>query len=199
MNKNRFINDVIKPWEELNLLLVKQFAFQPDLSDVTRLAGGISIALRHQVDFSELSDRQTNEMCFSQNLIVDAGDYYKHGELRNTSRNCPMVVVSNFEYKDNEFAFLRNTVLIEHYTHGSYDFMKESLKAIQFWIQQHGYEITWQSEIKFAPRCFQHEAMLKFDPKYCFEMSSTRIQFFKENNAGALEPYSPEEVRFAVY
>jgi hypothetical protein len=50
MSALRFLNDVVKPWDELNALLAKRLALQPDLSDVTRLAGSLAVAIRHQVD-----------------------------------------------------------------------------------------------------------------------------------------------------
>lgn len=44
----RLINDVVKPWEELNALLVQRFAFQPDLSDVTHLASALAVSIKHE-------------------------------------------------------------------------------------------------------------------------------------------------------
>ena len=46
----RFLTYLVKPWDELNLLLSQRFAFQPDMSDVTRLAGSLAIATKHQAE-----------------------------------------------------------------------------------------------------------------------------------------------------
>lgn len=64
MTKLKFMNHVLRPRDELNELLSLQYAFQPDLSAVTRLAGNIAIAIRHQVDFSSLNDKQANNLSY---------------------------------------------------------------------------------------------------------------------------------------
>jgi len=60
MSAHRFLNDIVKPWDELNKLLGERLALQPDLSDVTRLAGALAVAIRHQVDVADLKDFQVN-------------------------------------------------------------------------------------------------------------------------------------------
>jgi len=57
VNPQRFVNDVVKPWDELNALLSQRYAFQPDLSDVTRLAGTLAVAIKHQADLAGYTDR----------------------------------------------------------------------------------------------------------------------------------------------
>ena len=47
MTPQRFLNDIVKPYDKLNSLLVQQLAFEPNLSDVTRLAGSIATSIRH--------------------------------------------------------------------------------------------------------------------------------------------------------
>src|SRR3972149_4774264 len=41
----RFRTYLVKPWDELNLLLSQRFAFQPEMSDVTRHAGALAVAI----------------------------------------------------------------------------------------------------------------------------------------------------------
>lgn len=200
MTPLRFINDVIKPWDELNQFLRMDYALQPDLSDVTRLAGQIAVSLRHQLDFSELTQSQAFQKCPVLPLIVDAGDYWKHGELRDSTRNCKIVTASNFEYSEgNGFRFIRNKALLDHPEMGEHDFLEISLAAIHFWIQQHGFDSTWDGAILESDRPFEPAARLRFEPRYCIHMSSTRIQIVRSVGEGDYQPYAPADVRFEVY
>ncbi|MDQ6955790.1 MAG: hypothetical protein Q9M21_01205 [Mariprofundaceae bacterium] len=200
MTHHRFINDILKPWDELNLLLSQQYAFQPDLSDITRLAGSIAVSIRHQVDSSELNDKQINELSRAHQIISDAGDYWKHGELKKEERNSPITVAAAFEYReDKTFRFIRNIVTIEHKSLGSHDFMAASSEAARFWMSQNGYSLQWEGVPSVAPFVYNNAAKLKFNPKYCFSMSSVQLKFFKMTDTEGLIPFDPPNVRFEVY
>ncbi|MEJ1379839.1 MAG: hypothetical protein RPT95_02490 [Candidatus Sedimenticola sp. (ex Thyasira tokunagai)] len=200
MNPHRFINDIVKPWDELNSFLARQYAFQPDLSDITRLAGNIAVSIRHQVDFVELNDKQANNLSQAHKIICDAGDYWKHGSLRKEERNCVITVAAAFEYAENgTFRFIRNIVTLAHNSLGERDFLETSAEATRFWMSQHGFNAEWTGIPTCAPPKFEHAARLQFDPKYCINMSSTQIKFFKKAANGQLMPFDPPEVRFEVY
>jgi hypothetical protein len=99
VNPQRFVNDVVKPWDELNALLVQRYAFQPDLSDVTRLAGALAVAIKHQADLAGCTDRSAIDAASLENkLMSDVGDFWKHGPLRESSRNNSLSVSAMFEY-----------------------------------------------------------------------------------------------------
>ena len=78
LNPQRFVNDVVKAWDELNALLSQRYAFQPDVSDVTRLAGALAVAVKHQADLAGHTDRSAidaasldnkpSSMCRSVNM-----------------------------------------------------------------------------------------------------------------------------------
>jgi hypothetical protein len=200
MTPHRFINDVLKPWDELNSLLSKQYAFQPDLSDVSRLTGNIAVSIRHQVDFSDLNDKQANELSPPHKLISDSGDYWKHGSLRKEERNSPITVAATFEYKDGPlFRFIRNALTIEHKSLGKHDFMVTSAEAARFWMSQHGFNIEWRGVPDVAPFVYEPSARLKFNSKYCVSMSSVQLQFLKIDGSSKLAPFDPPDVRFEVY
>ena len=200
MTPQRFINDILKPWDELNTLLAKQYAFQPDLSDVSRLAGNIAVSIRHQVDFSELNDKQANELSPPHKLMSDAGDYWKHGNLRKEERNSTISVSATFEYKDGpEFRFIRNTVMLEHQSLGKHDFMVVAAEAARFWISQHGFNINWRGIPDAELFVYEPAARLKFNPKYCASMSSVQLQFLKMDTSNKLVPFDPPDVKFEVY
>ena len=200
MTPQRFANDILKPWDELNALLSQQYAFQPELSDVSRLAGNVAVAIRHQIDFSDLNDKQANELCHAHQLISDAGDYWKHGSLRREERNSPLSVAAAFEYReDKTFSFLRNILTINHSSLGEHDFMQTSAEAARFWMTQKGFSSEWKGESFLAPVIYENAARLKFDAKYCISMSSVQLRFFKKDRGGELIPVDPPEVRFEVY
>lgn len=200
MNAQRIINDIVKPWDELNSLLRENFALQPDLSDITRLAGGIAVAIRHQVDFSPLDDKQANQLCTSHRIISDAGDYWKHGNLRNEQRNSPITVSAAFEFSESlGFRFIRNIICVEHKTLGVHDFMETSATAIKFWLNQHNININWQGAVLECQNNFEPKARLRFNPKYCILMSNIQLRFLKRNSDGTYTPTDPPEVKFEVY
>lgn len=94
----RLINDIVKPWEELNVLLVQRFAFQPDLSDVTRLASALAVSIKHQADLRGISRSVIDSASNENRIMSDVADAVKHGQLRDPSRNNRLDVVSWFEY-----------------------------------------------------------------------------------------------------
>src|SRR5258706_9729579 len=83
----RLINDVIKPWEELNSLLVQRLALQPDLSDITRLASALAVSIKHQADLRGVPRNAVDSASNENRIISDVADATKHGQLRDSSRN----------------------------------------------------------------------------------------------------------------
>lgn len=132
----RLINNVIKPWEELNALLAERFAFQPDLSDVTRLASALAVSIKHQADQRGVSQSAVDSVSFENRLMSDVADAAKHGQLRDSARNNKLYVASCFEYAGTRgFRFIRNTVTIAHATSGEHDFMVTALSALAIgWV-----------------------------------------------------------------
>lgn len=200
MSDLRFLNDVAKPWDELNSLLVERLALQPDVSDVTRLAGSLAVSIRHQVDAAGLKDSVANAESLEHRIIADAADYWKHGSLRNPGRNSTLSTEALFEYKTGEgFSFIRNALFVEHATIGKHDFLITALAAIQFWIRRRPIATTWHGVLKEHPQAFYPTAHLTFDPKRCISMKQTRLRFFSKQPDGSLIPVDPPEVQFAVY
>lgn len=203
----KFLNDVAKPWDELNALLVERFAFQPDLSTVTTLVSAISTAIKHQVDILAV-DKNCSPQKLQQEadaesegarLISDVSDAAKHVVLRNPARQNSVFVAAMFEVNsDGNFRFLRNGVFIEHATIGRRDFMHASLAAIKYWSSKRKLSINWAASIREASAEFFPTAFLHFNSKYCINMKSSRIMCFRRDESGALQPFDPGEVRFEV-
>jgi len=196
----RFLNDIVKPWDELNTLLVRRLALQPDLSDVTRLAGALAVAIRHQVDVVGIKDAEANAECIEHRIICDVGDFYKHGSLRDPSRNNSFSTEAHFLYGPGKgFSFLRNVLFVEHATLGKHDFLKTALVAINYWINKRALSVSWQGEVLESPTKFHEEAFLSFESEKCISMNQVHLGFFLKGEDGALQRVDPPEVRFAVY
>ena len=199
MTPIRFANDILKPWDELNSLLCQQYAFQPDVSDISRMAGNIAVSIRHQIDFSELSDHEANKLSRAHQVIADSGDFWKHGKLRKEARNSPISVAAAFEYRsDEKYRFLRNIVSISHHSLGEYDFMVISAEAAKFWMSQRCFYIAWNGVPSIASAVYEDTARLKFDPKQCINLSCIQVKFFSKTEDGFLIPLNPPCVRFEV-
>ena len=201
VNPQRFVNDVVKPWDELNALLSQRYAFQPDLSDVTRLAGALAVAIKHQADVAGYADRSAIDAASLDNkLMSDVGDFWKHGPLRDSRRDNSLSVSAMFEYSpDWGFRFLRNGLFIQHATLGDHDFMHTSLAAIRYWLTTQRIGLSWSGAVAEGPAEFHPTAFLHYDPKYCISMSSTRFRFFARSGDGDLVPTDPPEVRIEIY
>lgn len=196
----QLINDVIKPWEELNALLVQRFAFQPDRSDATRLASTLAISLKHQTDLRGEARKAVDSASFENRLMSDVADYAKHGPLHISSRNSKLYVASCFEYNaDRGFRFIRNLVTIAHAGTGEHDFMATSLTALHYWMHHIGFSLNRDLAISEGPAEFHPSAYLYFNPKYCIKMKETRLKFVERLSDGTYQPVDPAEVRFEVF
>lgn len=195
----RLINDVVKPWDELNALLVQRFAFQPDLSDVTRLASALAVSIKHQVDLRGISRSAVDSASDANRIMSDVADVAKHGQLRDPSRNNRLSVASCFEYAAGRgFRFIRNAISIEHATSGELDFMTTALAAAQYWMHFLAFTLNRKLAIAEASDEFFPSAYLYFNPKYCINMKQTRLKFFEKKD-GSYRPVDPPQVMFEVF
>ena len=201
VNPQRFVNDVVKPWDEFNGLLSQRYAFQPDLSDVTRLAGALAVAIKHQADLAGYADRSAIDAASLDNkLMSDVGDFWKHGPLRDSGRNNSLSVSAMFEYHPGRgFRFLRNGLFNQHASLGEHDFMHTSLAAIRYWLTTQRIGLSWSGAIAEGPAEFYPTALFRYNPRYCISMSSTRVRFLARSGGGDLVPTDPPEVRIEIY
>jgi hypothetical protein len=196
----RYFSDIVQPWDELNGLLAKRLALQPDPSDVTRLAGSLAVAIRHQVEILGIKDSQANAECFDHRVISGTADFWKHGSLRKQERNNCFSAESFFKYESEKgFSFLRNALFVEHVSLGKHDFLQASLAAIYYWINKRGFNVVWQGTVRENPTEFFEEAFLNFESEKCIALSQVRLSFFSRQQNGLLESVDPPEARFAVY
>ena len=201
MSQHRFVNDVVKPWDELNALLSQRYAFEPKLSDVTRLAGALAVAIKHQADLAGYATRTDIDAASVDNkLMSDVGDFWKHGPLRDSTRNNSMSVIALFEYDAAQgFRFIRNGLFIEHASLGEHDFMHVSRAAILYWLTTLRIDLRWSGVVAEGPTTFHPTAFLTYEPNYCIHMSNTRYRFLSRAAHGGLVPTDPPEVRVEIY
>lgn len=197
----KFLNDIAKPWDELNELLAGRYAVQPELSTITARATALSHSIRHQVDVLAVErglrkrlERQNlqndiNAECPAVQLITDVSDSSKHIQLDRESRHSTLFVAAMFEVNQaNHLRFLRNGVFVEHASLGRQDFMHQALLAIEYWEKKRSLKTDWKRTIREESADFTPEEVLHFDPKYCIRMSSTRCLFFRRDPTGLLRP-----------
>lgn len=201
MNKKevQFINDILKPWDELNDLLAKPYAYEPGISDIIRMAGNLAIALKHQCDLEKKNRKQIDQLSSANKIMSDVADMIKHRELRDKSRENELYAVASFECFEDKFKFLRTIIYVEYPDGKKFDFIIETAKAIKFWINESNLNISKPLNIKLCAEDFQKNAILYYNPLKCIHMKSTRIQTYRKNSNGDLELFDPKNVRLALY
>lgn len=196
----QLLTNVVKPWDELNALLAERLAFQPEISDVTRLVGALAVALKHQPEAANIDPSQVHCESIENKIIADIGDTWKHGALRDPTRRCEITVGARFECNaESKFRFLRNVVTVRHASQGDVDFMETARAAIIYWITKMRLGVNWQPQIAEGPTEFFEEAFLFFDPRYQIQISAIELQIVRRTEDGTVEPYDAHEIRFAVY
>lgn len=196
----QFLTNIVKPWDELNVLLAQRLAFQPEISDVTRLAGALAVAIKHQPEAVKVDPKLVLGESPENRIMSDVGDAWKHGTLDIPARRNRLTVGAQFECNsENKYRFVRNVVTVHHASQGDLDFITTSGAAIAYWIGKLNLGINWQPKVAEGPAEFHDEAFLFFDPKYQISMSATNLRVVRRGVDGVLVPYDPSEVRFAVY
>lgn len=189
--EHKFINDILKPWDELNELLSLPYCVEPSLSTITKMATDISIAISHFAENSEIKSRsEVAKECLNNQLMVDISDKSKHSKLKKVKRENEIKVASLFEYVEpSKFKFLRNKIIIEHNTYGKSDFMETSLNAILYWTSLLNLDV--KRELTIKDNNVSEKATLIFNPKYCIHAEKTNYNFLKRNELGVLVDFKP--------
>jgi len=196
----RFITNIIRPWNELNAVLSRRYALQPDYCDITRMCGSLAVSIKHEAEFAGIPRGTVDTESPENKLMSDVGDAYKHGTLKNSARQNQLRVASVFEVNDSgHFRFIRNKVNIQHSSLGVSDFMLTSGKAIEYWIRKLGLNTGWQASITEAEDAFYDHAFLFFCPQYQVETECIDLHFHSRDCHNQLTPVDPEEVRFVLY
>lgn len=187
----KFVNDILKPWDELNELLSQPYCVEPGLSTFTKMATDIATSISHFAENSGIETREkVGQSCLSNQIMIDISDMSKHGKLRKTDRENKINVSSVFEYiEPSKFKFLRNKINIEHNKYGKYDFMETSLNAILYWTTKLGIDI--KRELIIKSNVESNKATLIFNPNFCIHAEKSTYNFKKKNSSGELVDFDP--------
>ncbi len=192
------LNDTVRPWDKLNKTLAEPFAYQPDLSDVTREAVTIATAIKHIAEKFTKDRRSIDAASLENSIMSDVADKWKHRDLRRSDRDNRLFVQSLFEVRNNHFGFLRNRVIVDHATHGQIDFMATAAAAIRYWLDRLEVMPDWTGKVHVAKIVFLPVATLYFDDSRQMNMESVRLQFLARADNGDLIPAAPNEVKFQL-
>ena len=204
MNKNeiQFINDVLKPWDELNDLLAKPYVYEPGINDIVRMTGNLAIVLKHQCDLVKGNRSNINKLSPENAIMSDVADMVKHRKLNNKERENDFHAIATFEYfedeNENKIKFLRTISCVEYRDKRKFDFILESAKALNFWIDHLKLRVSQNRVIKTCDSDFHNEVILYYNPSKCIRMKSTRIQVYKKDENGNLRPCSPKNVKIGI-
>jgi len=79
----QFINDILKPWDELNKLLASPYAFEPGINDVVRMATNLAIAINHWCETENENKKTIIASSDAYRIMVDVANMVKHKSLYN--------------------------------------------------------------------------------------------------------------------
>lgn len=196
----QFINDVLKPWDELNKLLALPYAFEPGINDVVRMATNLAIAINHWCETENENKKTIIASSDAYRIMVDVANMVKHKSLHKKNRENTVYAVATFEFLENEetIKFLRTVAFVEYTNGDKYDFIIEAAKAINFWINHSKLNISKERIVLTHDNKYQKEIVLYYNPSKCVRMSSTRIQVYKKDENNNLVPCSPKNVKIGV-
>nr|WP_315222786.1 hypothetical protein [uncultured Flavobacterium sp.] len=141
----KFISEIIKPWENLNIQLSTPLAMNPPINDFITTANGLAISIKHMPEvILKAKLRQLTKENVSYKIMYDLGDAIKHGALDDSTRDCTLNVSSMFERNsDVTVRFLRNRISIMHNTYGKIDFMECAIEASKFIAEKLDVQTNW--------------------------------------------------------
>ena len=196
MDKRKLINSLIKPWEELNDLLSRPLAMQPDESDFVTKAESLSVFISHFPEQCGLTRNQIDSRSKPNALITDIADSSKHKELSKQDRNSDMKVTADYEFRvnaegHNEYRFIRNCINVEHRQAGEFDFMICARDAISFLLNEFAIRVTGFGLIKESGLGFERKVKIDFDPTFGANMNEVSFRFKLKDDNGTFVVADP--------
>ncbi len=195
----KFVNDIIRPWENLNQLLVIQNSIDHSLSEIITTAEDLSIKLSHFPEAVGQSSLRTNKSSIAFNIVVDIADASKHDKLSDVNRNNNLTISSIFEgNEEGLFRFIRNKINIDHSRYGKSDFLEVFKKAVNFIITKLQLGLFWDPDILDAPNLFTDKVFLSIHYQHQVTWTGLKIEFVKKNEHGELVHFDPPEWLFEL-
>lgn len=194
----QFANDVIKPWQDLDRLLVLPFCHDPTRSDASRLAASLAVNIKHQADRLFSGDPLAVKKFVDgpmrahepARLMSDFADKSKHFALRDKKREVTMTIRSVFETDGaRHYRFLGHKLLLDHVGLGECDFMVESAAAIGYWAEQRRFKMQAPLNPTMTQGPWLRYAGLVFDPQHSVQARQMTVLMLKRNETGELVPF----------
>lgn len=190
-SKARLINDLLMPWDELSSALAFPHVVQPGLSKLGRDVGALIISFAHFPELLWGADRRevAHRHCPHYQLLVDAADTVKHGELKNPLRICRVNIRSRFEYLDGQgYRFLRNRAVLAHPKLGELDALLACRDAARYWIREVAPDLQWTGAVHLGPVLYRPIASLAFPVGMQPVLRSCRVELVSPNSTGGWAP-----------
>jgi hypothetical protein len=205
-----FINNLIKPWDELHSFLLQPYSLDPKFSDPVISARSLAISASHQwdADKDERSTGINDDDLAAENpaamRIKDLCNTIKHIH-RNRGNHAEINGISAqvLLTDDKKFRFIRNQITYHHESDGEFDLIDDIQKAIYFWAERRDINIAmlvnWHGgQISVSP-CPPSEAITLFhDPDVCIHQRSQGLKLFKLGGSGELVPTDHDNIAIQV-
>lgn len=205
-----FINNLVKPWNDLHLLLLQPYSLDPKFSDPVISARSLAITTAHQFDVDKgeqgkgISDNELKEESPASMRIKDLCNTIKHvnrthGHSANVTGISAQVILDD----NNKFRFLRNEITYHHEEDGDFDLLDDIQKAIYFWSDKRNIDIStlqnWHGggiKINASPPA---DAITLFhDQNICIHQKSQGLKIFKVGGDGELIPTGHDNITFQI-
>lgn len=191
MKHRRLLNNLVKPWEELNILLSKPLALQPEDCDYLVKVEALCVAVSHYPEHLGMKRKNVDDASGANKKVTDIADVSKHNNLRSDARHNYLRISCDFEFRENnenedntEFRFIKNTVTAYHNTYGELDDMLVLRDAIRYLLSLEKVEIPKFGNIKEGLGDFLPEVYLEYDGSLGVVMNDFQIRFKTINANG---------------
>lgn len=205
-----FINNLVKPWDELHLLLLQPYSLDPKFSDPVIAARSLAITVTHQFDVDKneqgagINDDELKNISPSAMRIKDLCNTIKHvSRTRGNSADINGISAHVILDENNKFCFIRNQITYNHEVDGEFDLLDDLQKAIYFWSDRRNIDISmlqnWHgSAIKVQPTPPSDAITLFHDSNICIHQKSQGLKLFKVDDSGELIPTDHDNIVFQV-
>lgn len=185
----KFITEVVRPWEKLNLDLAIPLSMHPEINDFITKASSLSVTLKHFPEANKnIRPNTLIPKSQSYEIISDLANSFKHGKLRKSKRECQISISSMFERNPQvKVRFLRNKITIIHQVYGSVDFMKCSMDCALFIIKRLGLKIDWSPKIIDNSGEFLNEIKVHVSKNHQVDWSGMILEIVQINEKGEYE------------
>jgi hypothetical protein len=173
----------------------------PEINDFVTSANALSVAIKHMPEaIRKIKPSSLIDDSLEYKIISDLAGSLKHGELRQTDRECKLTVSVMFERNsDAKVRFLRNRISIIHNSHGKIDFMLYAMKSALFISQEMGINTSWTPMLLNNSGDFSDEIKVHASRNNQIVWSGMALEIVQLNDKGEYENVDLNgEVKFTL-